>query len=156
MYLPLHLDTSILIPSVLLPRGAKKATAASKASEASAASEAGEASKPVSQPVAAYVPTFSFTSLTPTKTAPAATLPGHASKDIPTTTFSFPVMTESTPQPAPAAKAEDLTLKAPGEPVEKWEEPVQEPEEYVAKWELSEEEPEERVAVPPPGQRKSK
>lgn len=76
-YLPFHADTSILIPSVLRPTGAKKAVAAIQASQAGEADEdgeAGEASEAVKEELAAYVPTFSFTSFTPMKTAPATTL----------------------------------------------------------------------------------
>ena len=151
-YLPLHVDTSILIPSVLLATGAKKAVAVIEAGEATEAGEASEASEAVKLEVAAYVPTFSFTSFTPMKTAPATTAPAtkapatkapatkapattlNPSRDIPTTIFSFPIMTESTPKPAPAGKAEVLNLKAAEEPVKEpqalvkaQEEPVKEP-----------------------------
>ena len=168
-YLPLHADTSILIPSVLLPTGAKKAVAAIEASQA------GEASEAVKLEVAAYVPTFSFTSFTPMKTAPATTktapaktapaktapattapattapattLPENTSRDIPTTIFSFPIMTESTPKPAPAVKAKVLTLKAPEEALKKPEEPVKEPQALVKAQEEPVKEPQALVEAP--------
>lgn len=147
IYLPLHVDTSILIPSVLQPKGAKKANAASE---------------PVSHPVAAYVPTFAaFTSLTLAQTSQAVPLPGNASVPALKTTFTFGSTPAPTPQPAPAAdKAEDSTLKLPEALVVEQPEAtvVEQPETPVV--ELPEapevELPEAPIVVPPPGERKSK
>jgi hypothetical protein len=163
MYLPLHVDTSILIPSVLQPKGAKKTNAASE---------------PKSHPVAAYVPKFAaFTSVTSAQTSQAVPLPGNASVPALKTTFTFGSTPAPTSQPAPAAdKVEDSTLKAPEIPVVKAPEipvvkapeipVVKAPEIPVVKAPETpeeeqpetpeEEEPEAPIVVPPPGERKSK